>query len=65
MRAECARPIYPVPAREKFRALIVWNSRQAWMARFYRPRPGHEYFPVGYKERLATRGALAPEPEDD
>ena len=61
----CAEVIYPQPAREKFQGLIPINPRTVWMTRFYRPRKGHEYFPPGYKERLATRHALAPEPDGD
>jgi hypothetical protein len=46
-------------------ALIVDNPRTAMLVRMYRSRKGHVDWPPGYKERLATRHALAPEPEED
>jgi hypothetical protein len=61
----CAEPIYPCPERDKVQARTVWNARTAMLERLYQPRSGHVNWPPGYRERLATRGALAPEPEDD
>lgn len=61
----CSDPRYPQPARKHFRGEMPVTPRLLWMVRFYRPGPGHIYFPPGYKERLATRGALAAKPEDE
>lgn len=61
----CTEPEQPQPRRDLFKGQIKITPRLLWMVRFYRPGPGHAYFPPGYKERLATRGGLAAEPEDD